>query len=108
VSTVDFQFVLTLTWARRCAPLPTLRTCSPANAPNKLPNRRADRLRRILLNKVDAWNRDFALVRPSPAEVAHRPDDLGAGIGIDEKLRQIACGEPVATSGYRLGYCVKM
>lgn len=69
---------------------------SPTNASNKLLNRRADLLRRILLNKMNAGNRDFLLVRPSPAEVAHAPDDLGAGIGIDEELWQIACGERAA------------
>jgi hypothetical protein len=69
---------------------------SSANASNKLPNRRANLFRRILLNKVNDRNRDFPPVRPTPAEVAHAPDDLAAGIGIEEELRQTACGEPVA------------
>jgi hypothetical protein len=67
-----------------------------AKASDELPNRSADLIWRILLNKVNAWNRDFSLVRQTPAEVANTPDDLGTRIGIDEELREIVPGEPFA------------
>src|SRR5882757_4689669 len=77
---------------------------SSAKASDELPNRCADLVWRILLDKVDAWNRDFPLVRPTPAEVANTPDDLGTRIGIDEELWKIAPGEPMAIAFDDLDY----
>jgi hypothetical protein len=63
---------------------------------DELPNRDPDLVWRVLLNKVNAWNSDFSLVRPSPAEVTNTPDDLGTRIGIDKEFWESVPGEPFA------------
>lgn len=77
---------------------------SAAKACHELPHRGADLVWRILLDKVDALNGDFPLVRPTAAEVANTSDDLGTRIGIDEELWKIAPGEPFAIAFDDLDY----
>ena len=78
---------------------------SSAKASDELPNRGADLVWRVLLNKVDAGNGDFPLVRPASAEVADTPDDLGTRIGIDEKLWELLVpSEPFAVAFDDLDY----
>ena len=62
----------------------------------RIPESPTDLLWRVLLNKVKARNRYFSLVRPTSAEVANAPNDLGARIGVDEEFGDVVSGEPVA------------
>ena len=54
-------------------------------------NRTADRLRRILLQEVCAFDRHFLLVGKPPAKFALRADQKAARIAVDEELGYGAC-----------------
>src|SRR5208282_6911917 len=56
--------------------------------------RASDLVRRIFLDKVNALDRDLALIRPSPAILALRAGEDRAGLGVDEQLRRRALLEP--------------
>src|SRR5260370_38091897 len=55
----------------------------------------ADFVRRILLDKVQALDRDLALIRPFAAEVALTTGQDRARLGIDEELGHGASAEPL-------------
>ena len=49
-------------------------------------HRLADRLRTVLLDEMDPWDRHLGLVGPGAAEFARTPAENGARLSVDEEL----------------------
>src|SRR5579871_2221392 len=62
-------------------------------------DRLADGGSRILLDEMRPRYRDLGLVLPAAAELPDRPDQDGAGLGIDEKLWDVVLAHPLRVIG---------
>src|SRR5258708_30747613 len=65
----------------------------------------ADLVRRVLLDEVVAGDSDFGLVGPGAAELPLAAGEDGAGLSVDEQLRDgTAGGKPFGVTGDDCGY----
>src|ERR1700730_6265665 len=56
----------------------------------------------IFLDEMASLDGDFGLMGPLATEFALRPDQNGAGIGIDEQLRDVVLRHPVCIGAHQL------
>ena len=63
-----------------------------------LSDRLADFGRRVFLNEMKSWDRDFRLIGPTSAELSLGTNQNGSGLGVDEQLGDGAAGHPLRVS----------
>src|ERR1700687_1764167 len=74
----------------------------PGQAADEIRHGSADLGRAVFLNEMDAFHRDFRLVRPRAAEVALRAVVEGGGLGVDIQLGHLTLCEPAGVFAHHL------